>query len=134
MSDDLKNTIQKYFQHQKEVIAVYLFGSYASAKNRFFSDVDIGVILNHSVMQQSFALRNRFTVVLGRKLRQDIHITVLNTAGELLLKQVFQKGACVCVNHPDQLKYFKMTRYAMIAEFGYYLKMTQDGFCRALQR
>ena len=41
----IENTIKQYFEDRIEIAAVYLFGSYASGKNTFMSDVDIGILL-----------------------------------------------------------------------------------------
>ncbi len=130
--NNLQKTISRYFKNRKEVVAVYLFGSHAVGKERPFSDVDVGVVLTHQFQAQSFDLQNQYTVAMGRKLRKDIHVAIMNTAGETLLKQIFQKGSCVCVNNPSVLARFKMTRFSMIGEFGYYLDMTQAGFHRKL--
>lgn len=124
----LSQIISQYFHKRKEIVAVYLFGSHAAGNQRRFSDVDIGVILHNENLPQGISLRNEYTVALGRLLRKDVHPVILNTAGEVLNKQVFAKGKCICVNDPGALSLFKMTRYAMIADFGYYLKMTQSGF------
>jgi predicted nucleotidyltransferase len=132
--NNLSRTIHNYFQKRKEVVAVYLFGSHAAGKQRRFSDVDIGVILQNENLPLAFDLQNEYTVNLGRLLRKDIHTVILNTAGEVLNKQVFTKGTCVCANDPGTLSLFKMTRYAMIADFNYYLKMTQAGFRRTMAK
>ena len=127
-------TIQVYFQKREEVVATYLFGSHAAGKERRFSDIDIGVILQNKYIPQAYALQSEYTVALGRLLRKDVHAVILNTASELLNKQVFAKGKCVCVNDAGNLSLFKMTRYAMIADFDYYLKMTQAGFLRKMTK
>ena len=130
--NDLQKTINQYFKNREEVVAVYLFGSHAAGKERSFSDMDIGVILRHPDLNQAFNLQSQYTVDLGRQLRKYVHAVILNTAGELLLKQVFKKGVCICVNDDTELKQFKMIRYSMISEFGYYLKMAQTGFRRRM--
>ena len=130
--NDLKETIRRYFKNRNEIVAVYLFGSHAAGKEKRFSDVDIGVILYHRELKNSINLQGQYAVALGRKLRKDIHTVIMNSAGEVLLKQIFSKGECVCVNNETEFKQFKMTRFSMISEFGYYLEMTQTGFHRQL--
>jgi len=83
-------TIGDYFKDRKEVVAAYLFGSHAVGKARPFSDVYVGVVLTHPFQAQSFDLQNQYTVAMGRQLRRDIHVVVMNTAGETLLKQIFR--------------------------------------------
>jgi len=129
---NLPEIIHRYFKNRKEVVAVYLFGSHATGKEQPLSDVDIGVILHHRDLRHSFELQSQFIVALGRQLRKDIHAVILNTAGELFLKQVFKKGICVCTNDDTELKRFKMIRFSMISEFDYYLNITQAGFRRKI--
>ena len=125
---DLQKTISSYFKNREEVVAIYIYGSHASGKERRFSDVDVGIILHHPVLRQAFKLQSEYMIDLGRQLRKDVHTVILNTAGELLLKQVFSKGYVICVNDQNAFRRFRMNRYSMISEFGYYLKMTQSGF------
>ena len=42
----LKEKIIEYFQDKKEVIAVYIFGSYAQNAERHLSDIDIGILMD----------------------------------------------------------------------------------------
>ena len=125
---DLQKTISSYFKNREEVVAIYIYGSHASGKERRFSDVDVGIILHHPVLRQAFKLQSEYMIDLGRQLRKDVHAVILNTAGELLLKQVFSKGYVICVNDENAFRRFRMNRYSMISEFGYYLKMTRSGF------
>jgi len=41
----IEETLKKYFAAQKDVVAVYLFGSYARGNERPGSDVDVAVWL-----------------------------------------------------------------------------------------
>ena len=123
-------SLTDYFKKQDEVVAAYLFGSFAKGNARPFSDVDVGIILHHDALSKEVHLRKRYMAELGRTLRKDIHPVILNTADELLLKQVFKQGVCVCDNDSKQRMQFRMVRFAMISEFGYYLSLTQRGFQR----
>ena len=106
-----ESKIAIYFQSRKEVVAVYLFGSYAKGQEMHFSDLDLGIVLHHSALKRSFEFQNQYIVDLGRLLRKDIHAVILNSVGELLLKQVFQTGHLVCINNDDQLKQLKFPRF-----------------------
>jgi predicted nucleotidyltransferase len=124
----LQTTIANYFLNRKEIVAIYLFGSQATGRQRPFSDVDVGVILQHAELDNASELHGKYTMALGRLLRKDVHIVILNTAGEVLLKQVFTKGGCIHVNDAKALRHFKMKSYAMIADFGFLLDKLQTGF------
>ena len=75
--------IQSYFSDENDVVAVYLFGSYAQGKARRTSDVDIGIFEKKQI---------RYLKELGRLLRKDIHPVILNTAGETLMQTGFIKN------------------------------------------
>ena len=57
MNKKLSKIISDYFKNKDEVIAVYLFGSYAYGKNQPFSDIDIGILLNR--IDQKFATNKK---------------------------------------------------------------------------
>jgi len=130
MNKKLSNIISDYFKNKDEVIAVYLFGSYASEKNQPFSDIDIGILLNR--IDQEFAKQQkmRYITELSRIIRKDVHPVILNYASEVLMKQIYSKGKCILIKDSKELAKYKMTMYARIADFAYYLNKMQNGFIR----
>jgi len=130
MNKKLSNIISDYFKNKDEVIAVYLFGSYASEKNQPFSDIDIGILLNR--IDQEFARQQkmRYITELSRIIRKDVHPVILNYASEVLMKQIYSKGKCILIKDSKELAKYKMTMYARIADFAYYLNKMQNGFIR----
>jgi predicted nucleotidyltransferase len=130
MNKKLSKIISDYFKNKDEVIAVYLFGSYASENNQPFSDIDIGILLN--LVDQKFANQQkiRYMTELSRILRKDIHPVILNSASEVLMKQIYSKGKCILIKDSKELAKYKMTMYARIADFAYYLDKMQKGFIR----
>jgi len=130
--EKIDETISDYFKDNQEVVAVYLFGSYAAGKQRHLSDVDIGIILDRNVMgkNQMAEKRQTYMIELSRILRKDIHLVILNTAGEGLLYQVLRKGKCVLVNNRRKLTSTKAIMLSMIADFNYHKTMMQTNFVR----
>jgi len=122
--------IENFFQDKPEVVAVYLFGSYAEKRERGFSDVDIGILINGTNEEFLIEKRNVYMTKLGRILKKDIHPVILNLAGEELLRQIFLKGKCVLVNDAAKLARFKMVAYVKIAEFIHYRNQMQRGFIK----
>ena len=116
-----------YFRDRDEVIAVYLFGSYAQGRERARSDIDIGVLLNPHNPEAMRKKRSQYLTELGRVLRKDIHIVILNNAGEELLRQVFAKGKCILINDHQKHTHFKMVMFTRIADFDYYRRPMQAG-------
>ncbi len=91
----IEDKIRDYFKNKREVIAVYLFGSYAAGKEQLFSDIDIGILLERHQIDTGKEIITKYLVELARILRKDIHPVILNLASEELLKQIFQKGKCI---------------------------------------
>lgn len=126
----LEEKIKSYFENKKEVIAVYLFGSYAVGKEQPFSDVDVGILFDEMDKDLSFKRRSEYLIDLGRLLRKDIHPVILNSASEELLRQIFSKGKCILINDEKKLAVHKMVMFVKIAEFAYYRSKMQSGLIR----
>ena len=111
-------------------MAVYLFGSQVENTNRPDSDVDIAILMRPNDSEKDEIFKERVIVQLSKILRKDIHPVILNTAGEMLLRQIFSKGKCVQVNDSKRLAKFMIASLCRIAEFGYYRKIIQKGFVK----
>ena len=131
---ELKKAVSAYFADKPEVTAVYLFGSYAKNQQRHMSDIDLGILLKRNHLDQAEKKRTEYHSELSRILRKDIHIVVLNTAGDQLLKQIFNKGKCILNKDPGQLARYKMFMYSKIADFAFYSQKIQSGFIRKLTK
>lgn len=132
MRDKLLENIKVYFDNKKEVVAVYLFGSYARGKERPLSDIDIGILFDRRCLCSAMEKRNKYIVELSRNLRRDIHFVILNSASEALLSQILLKGRCILANDLKKLSMYKMVILAKIAEFGYHKKQMQSGLIRKI--
>ena len=130
MHNELLINISAYFTNKREVIAVYLFGSYAEGKERPLSDIDIGILFGRTDRNAIKEIRNKCIVELSRILRKDIHLVILNSASEELIRQIFLKGKCILVSDPKKLSQYKMVMLAKIAEFAYYRTQMQAGLIR----
>lgn len=130
LNNKLKEQIIDYFKNKEEVIAVYLFGSYAEGKERYLSDIDIGILMDSKDRDFVTRRRNDYMVELARILRKDIHPVILNSASEELLKQIFSKGQCIIVNNSRELARYTMVMFVKIAEFAYYRRQMQSGLIR----
>ena len=130
MKNKLIEKLTAYFKTNSEIIAVYLFGSYAKGKEHHSSDVDIGLLFD---TRDPLLLNKKVDTVmldLSRILRKDIHPVILNLAGEELLRQVFLKGKCILVRDSKKLAHYKMTAFSRIADFAYYKNQMQSGLVR----
>ncbi len=124
----LKEQIKSYCHARPEVVACYLFGSHAAGTNRPGSDLDIAFLLTDATADFAYDdFRFRAIVELGRITRLDIHPLIMNIAGEVVLGQVFRKGACLYGYDNEVLRAFRRRKLPLIAEFGYYLELMQTG-------
>ena len=128
----IKEIIIDYFNTRDEVIAVFLFGSYADFKERPSSDVDIGILIDSKDPGFARDKRMLYLCELSRSIRKDVHPVILNFAGEELLRQVFSKGSCLLVKDERKLSHFKTIAFSKIAEFGAYRKQMQAGLVRRI--
>ena len=128
----LTSQLERYFQNKSDVVAIYLFGSYALGKECDRSDIDIGIVFDGTDRQFMMEKRTAYMLELSRILRKDLHIVILNFATEQLMSQIFEKGKCVVVNDMKKLTQFKMVAFAKIADFAYYLRQMQSGFIKTI--
>jgi predicted nucleotidyltransferase len=122
-----------YFTQRPEVVAVYLFGSYAGSTAGHLSDVDIAVLLASSYEDSANRKRFKYITDLAKILRKDIHPIIMNLAGEEMLRQIFSKGKLIQVNDAKGLSHFKTYAFVKMAEFGYYRASMQRGVIRKIQ-
>jgi len=128
MQSGIFNKIALYFENRPEVVAVYLFGSYASGHEKKQSDVDLGVLLEERVVSSKRALETAYIIGLGKLLRKDVHIVIMNDAGEGILAQIFKRGRCVFIQNLESLSRFKAVSYSLIANFGYQRSLMERAF------
>ena len=134
MAQNLIPIISEYFKDQPEIAAVYLFGSFANGRQRPTSDLDIGLVFEHTDPKQiSRALDHHF-LALSRQLRKTLHLVAMNFAGEILLKQIFTKGRCILVNNPKTHSQFTMIAYSKIANFGDYHAQFKRSFTQTMMQ
>lgn len=123
---NLKNQIIRYCTGRSDIAACYLFGSYAAGVNRPGSDLDLAFLLDVTVPSTDYN-EVRFSIIgdLGRICRLDVHPLIMNSAGELVLGQVFRKGICLYKRDAEALRNFRNSKLPLIAEFGYYVSLMQ---------
>jgi predicted nucleotidyltransferase len=126
----LEGKIQNYFRGKKEIAAVYLFGSFASGKFTETSDIDLAVLFEHSWVESAESLKEKYMSELGRILRKDIDIIVMNTAGEMLLNQIYKKGKPIVNQNMKFEKIFRIKAFMVYSDFEFYLKHIQHHFIR----
>ena len=128
------NPIKAYFKTRPETVAVYLFGSHATGKEHHKSDLDIAVLIDTERASELNKLRTAYHLELSRITRKDVDIIIMNTAGEILLKQIYERGRLLLVHDDTKLSMFNMIAYSRIAEFGYHHTKMQASALKSITR
>ena len=128
----IERKIKDYFSNREDVAAVYLFGSHAAGKERSESDVDIAILFQNLCGNNISDQLDRYLVDLSRLLKKDVHLIVLNHAGEAVLEQILNKGKCLIVNDKRKLAVFRVNAYAKIFDFSRYRKLMQSGLVKSV--
>ena len=85
-----------YLTAQPDVLAAYLFGSYARGDARPDSDVDLAVLLSTTDEMERFERRLELIGAVGEALgRRSADVVVLNDAPPLLTHQVLTHGRLI---------------------------------------
>lgn len=127
---DVNERIVRFFEGRPEVVAVYLFGSCARGRAKETSDVDLAVLVDPRAGEEEAQLKRDLVIGLSSVLRKEIHLVILNRAGELLSAQVFRYGKCLYNSKPSVLSQFRMVQFSKIADFAYLRSMMERGFTR----
>ena len=127
---NIHENLKSFFGNKKDIVAAYLFGSYADGKERISSDVDLAILFDNRDREAVNQRLDEYLVALSRNIRKDVHLIAMDFAGEGLLKQIFKKGRCLVVNDSKKLAYFKMLALTKIVNFEYYRSQMQAGIVR----
>lgn len=86
-----------------ELLAVYLFGSHASAEQRVDSDIDIAVLTTHPLdAHERFGLAEDLSRIVGR----DVDLVDLRSASTVLRSQAVGRGKPLFVRNGAETEAF----------------------------
>lgn len=86
--------LQEFFRNQRDIAAVYIFGSFGTEFEHQFSDIDLGVVF--STEQVHFEDELRLAALLSQLLkRDDIDVINLNKAPINLRYRVVSEGVMI---------------------------------------
>jgi predicted nucleotidyltransferase len=124
-----------------EIVAVYLFGSFARGNPRRGSDIDIAVYTRGSHSQRRRArARTEYIGTAAKTLGTDrVDVVVLNQAPVVLRHEVFRDGKLLYVRDRDDLSRFRVScsreyldtiPLRRTFEKAYFRKIREKGFGR----
>jgi predicted nucleotidyltransferase len=118
--------LESYFRHVPRIVGAYLFGSFARGSQQPLSDVDIAVLLDDRGGRTDRILVIRQLVQeIGRLLRKDVHVLILNEASYLARIEAIFRGRCLHVGDEDALVQFKMLSISMFTDFAPFLDLSR---------
>ncbi|MBW2106624.1 MAG: nucleotidyltransferase domain-containing protein [Deltaproteobacteria bacterium] len=113
--NELKEQIVSVCKGQKEIIAVWLFGSRAREDSQSDSDIDIALLLEDNQIG-SFPYLD-FKVSLERALNRNVDLIILNRAGEILKQQVRKYGKIMYESNHKKKKQWEILSRKFYQDF-----------------
>lgn len=86
---ELEQHLTGFAGQRREIVAVYLFGSTATARSRPGSDIDIALMVNTPIPGLT---RVAWETELSNALGKDVDLVVFSQAGVLLRHQILKYG------------------------------------------
>lgn len=127
--------IQNYFAKQKDILAVYLYGSFAKGITHKRSDVDFGILFNSPIKTyyRLGELSNDLYDLLGFKKEIDIHELSLNES-PVYLKNVIKGKLIYSRNELKRIRFevavmqgFRDAQHFRGIRYGYMKKRLKEG-------
>ena len=112
----------------KEIIAVYLFGSFADGYYRRGSDIDIGVLFSSSLKElETLSLSLEIGEELERKLKEKVDLITMNSAPcDLVVRCI--KGTLLLDKNPTERATFEARILSKHYDYKKFLKLHMPYF------
>lgn len=91
--------------HIKDIICIYIFGSYLKGRFKKESDIDIAVLAEEKLNSIE---RWEISNIIGDRLNIDIDLIDLRSASTVLKAQVVSKGLCIYESDKKRKETFEM--------------------------
>ena len=99
--DSIEHQLQQFFaEHERDTVAVYLFGSVARGDANDASDVDVAVLYRHDPPATFDGLPLELEGQLERRLGRPTQVVTLNRAPVDLRARVLRDGALIVDRDP----------------------------------
>jgi predicted nucleotidyltransferase len=97
--EDLCRTIINFARRYGNIVAIYVFGSTAAAKNRSGSDIDLAIMFRGWVNSIE---RVQLETSLSNLLKRDVDLVIFGKASPLLQHQILKNGRLVYEGDPKE--------------------------------
>ena len=99
ISEDLFKRIIDFLSRHVDIVAIYIFGSVATAKNRSGSDIDVAIMVRGQVNGME---RVQLETSLSNILRKDVDLIIFGEATSLLQHQILKYGDLIYERDPKE--------------------------------
>ena len=99
ISEGLSKRIIDFLSRHVDIVAIYIFGSVATAKNRSGSDIDVAIMVRGQVNGME---RFQLETSLSNILRKDVDLIVFGEATPLLQHQILKYGDLIYERDPKE--------------------------------
>jgi len=115
--DKIIEKISLFCKDQRDIISAFLFGSYATERERPCSDIDIALLLEDN-KKGCFPYLD-FKIALERSLKANVDLIILNQADETLKYQVRRYGKIIYDADPRLRKKWEILSRKLFQDFLY---------------
>lgn len=131
----VEKIVKKYFAHKKDIIAVYIYGSFASGTAGSHSDLDIALLrTSHKDRKENVEAKVRYQRELSDLLKRPVDIVFLRESGEILSYNILKNGRLVIEKDKTLHRSFTATRLIQCLDFHFLEQRMQQGMTAAMRR
>jgi predicted nucleotidyltransferase len=99
ISEDLCRRIIDFTGQHADIVAIYIFGSVATTKNRSRSDIDVAIMVRGRMKGLE---RIQFETPLSNFLKKDVGLIIFGEATPLLQHQILKYGCLIYERDPKE--------------------------------
>jgi uncharacterized protein len=99
ISEDLCKRIVDFASRHVDIVAIYIFGSVATAKNRSGSDIDVAIMVRGRVKGME---RVQLETSLSNFMEKDVDLIKFGEATPLLQHQILKYGCLIYERDPKE--------------------------------
>lgn len=129
----IKEQIEKlvdYARCNKNIIALYIFGSFGTKSERPDSDIDLAILFkNNPPLFEELKIESNISQIFGR---DDIDLVNLNKAPIDMCHQVLYTGELLYCSDEIALADFKEKVFKIYGDYGLVLKIFYDDYLKGL--
>ena len=131
MKKEIQSKIADLFNNDKEIAAVYLFGSRAKNNESEKSDIDLGFLFNEKLSSiESYKMLQNYFVKLSRFFGKEYDLVDMERINFVLLFEIIRDGKILIENNRKKNRHFKAQKIVQYFDFEYILKQCATGMFR----